>query len=368
LDQARRRCRSSAEALERLLERLGDLRQKPGASASQLAAAGELEAEGRRLLEQCGEPRPNWPLLETELGGQLEILGRAEEVLRQEGERYRQAVAEGEGLTMELEKLDHEVRSEGRDRPHVARAVGEAATQLEAWKTRLEALGESRIHSEGDIPPDMNGSQLCQESTEVRTKLEWARGIWRTELDLIHLAESELAAADALLRREDGRHHGHGVVADCDEGRRRLGQARDARDQWAWERVLEEARRATEAVRREASRCRRIAEEREEEERRRIAAQRAAEEAERRRIERRRRAAEAALAAARAAELAASIASRSSSWSSSQTSSSSFGRSSGSSSSRSARPSRSSSSWGGSRSGGSSFAGGGGSRSGGSRW
>ncbi|MEM9598292.1 MAG: hypothetical protein AAGD06_28770, partial [Acidobacteriota bacterium] len=336
LDEARGIAVAGVQTCRDLQDRVRGLASEAGVARDLSERCGVAVQDADELFGKADAPRPNWLTLEAD----LEAMGAALRHLASEAEADIADLAQCRTLETELaERADgllRRARTERRDRDHVERAIRDAAAKIESWRSDLASDGASGGAGSG-------GRQLLHRGRDAEQSLAHAAELWSSEADAIATAERELATAEALLRQEDGRSHGYGVVVDCQRGRRLLADARDAAAGKAWESVADLARKAAEAVREEAGAAHRAAREREQAERLRLAQLRAQEEA-------RRRAAAAAAAAAAA---------RSRSWSTSTSSSSSFGTSRRSRPSRRPRPPRRS------RSGGSSF---GRSRSGGSRW
>ena len=332
LEDTRQRARDLGRELD---GRLAELRRR----AEQRGVAAETRRNGEQtadraatLLESLSTARPHWPHLEQNLASASSFV---DSLLRQMGDEISH-LQEAEGLAQEwtarLANLQQQVLRETRDREFVAEGVAAAGEALAAWRTEL---GGEAAHREG-------GTALLRRGKQAEAKIQWAEGLWRSEMDLVRAAEAKLAGARDMLRREQRRHFGYGVVASCEDAEATLWGIEALRNRRDWQGVLDASRRATEQIQNELERCRGLARRREEEERRALEARRRAEERARRQ------------AAAAAAEVAARAAAAA--WSSSRTSSSGFGR----------RSSGFSSSSGSSRSSGSSF--GGGSRSGGSSW
>jgi hypothetical protein len=250
------------------------------------------------------------------------------------------------------------VAAEHRDRPHVGGAVAEVEGKLEALEQTF-------------ADADAGGGELLRRTREVGSAVDWAEGLWRSEMETVARVETELAAADQRYRRALGTYYGSGVSGDWQGAYDALVQARQAVANGELEEALTLARRCVERIEAEDSRARREAAEieaarlrrlRDAERAARLAAERAA----------RRAAAEAAAAAAAAAaERAARRASSSSgpSFTSSRSSYGSINRPpglGGGGGSRRSSPPRGGPSSGGSRSGGSRLRSS--SRSGGSRW
>ncbi len=332
LSETRRRAEEQASSCKGAVSKMESLAGRPGVGPELRSRSRETALATESALKAIGVERPHWPRIEQSLDHHMAMLTSTIQQIENELAAYEESRRLLSSLGGRLTTFRAEVEREQRDRPFVAQAVTQVEAVFNQWRAEVEQAGTSE--------PAQGGVEVLAQGREVLGKLEWAEDLWRSEMDLVRLAESKLVAAQDRFDREHGRNYGYGVVASCDRAQQLLEDCRRLRRHRQWEQVLELSGRVTEEVAAEAQRSRRLASEREEEERRRREAQRRAEER-----ERRRRQQEAAAAAARAATKVVS------SWSGSRTSSSSFGSRSGGF--------RSSS-------GGSSF--GGGSRSGGSSW
>ncbi|MEM6796710.1 MAG: hypothetical protein AAF725_22245, partial [Acidobacteriota bacterium] len=237
---------SAGRELDRAEARAAELRggplRQPGVSARLRA---RLEAQIERvdeLREASRAAKPDWREIAgaaVDAEGELEHL---QEIVRLEGRAYGEAAEQEEALVALMKSLATSSETEKRDRLHVAEAVGGAQELLEAFQ---EAL-----HS-----GDASGRQLLEQSQEVAGRLAWANGVWRSELDVIHQASTELRAAELKLQREDRRDCGYGVIVDCARGRSRLERARQLADSLEWERALTAAHDAAHAIDEDARRA-----------------------------------------------------------------------------------------------------------------
>ena len=332
LRQTRRRAEQQVSACNSSASHLESLRRRAGVGPELRHQGKGVVAETRSAVQAAAADRPHWPRVEQDLTRHLVLLETVTGQVEQELADYQESRRLLASIGDRLATLNAEVEREQRDRAFVAQATAKVVAAYSEWRTAVEQTGSPE--------PSQGGSALLAQGREVLGKLEWADGLWRSEMDLVRLAESKLAAAQDRFDREHGRNYGYGVVARCNTAKELLEDCRRLRRHREWDQILELSSRVTEEITTEAHRARQLASSREDEERRQREAQRRAEERERKRRQQE--------AAAAAAQVAASAVS---SWSGSRTSSSSFGRRSGGF--------RSSS-------GGSSFKGG--SRSGGSSW
>lgn len=341
LREAKEQAQGIAERLRQGLKQIDTLRRDQAVGAEARQSVVEVNELGVALLGRAEEKRPHWPRLELELSDALSRSEAAVGLCQDEIEALKQAVQLATELTGKLLELDNMARRETRDRPFVAKAVAAAEQALEGWRKTLRK------------PAHPGGRQLLAVGRNVKEKVAWADGVWRSEMDLIRLAESKLAAARDALQREHGRNYGYGVVADCRHAQGLMSQVGTLRTRRQWEDLLEHSGRILDSAHEEGRRCRARAAEEEARERRRREARRRTEERRQRQL----RQMQAAAAARAAATVLSSL--------SSGRSSSGFGRrgggfSSGGFGSGGSRSRGSGSSFGGNRSGGS--------RSGGSSW
>jgi len=340
LEAARERARELAEEVGREADDLESRAGTEGVGAELQRRVTDALAIARGALEAARVERPDWPELEAALGGQTRELEATKAALEAELGAHERARELARELESELAKLRREVDTERRDRPQVERALADAESGFESWRQALES------------EEALGGRELLRRGEEAASTARWARELWRGEMDAVEAAESELRAAQAQIERADGRGYGYGVIANCAEARRALGDAQRLRNERRWEDVLSSAREARRLAEAEVARAEREARELEEEERRRRAQRRAMEESRRRRTS-----PIAQNVAIEALSQLAGAAARSKSY---RGSASSFG----------SRPRRAPSPSRGGRSGGLSFGGGGsrGKRSGGISW
>ena len=128
------------------------------------------------------------------------------------------------------ELLGH-VRKEDRDRPHVESSVRQVAGDIENWSDELDA----------DV---RGGRDLLRHGEHLAARLEWARGVWRSEMDVVRHAESLLRAAEHAASRQLGRSLGHGIVVSSASAQSALQRARDAARRREWEIVAEASQTA----------------------------------------------------------------------------------------------------------------------------
>ncbi|MEM1180366.1 MAG: hypothetical protein AAGM22_18630 [Acidobacteriota bacterium] len=311
LDGQRQEASSGLEALLEDRRPVRESSSQPGVATTLRERTAETLRRIEELEAQAREKRPHWPELASDVADVAADLDALKGRLERESAAHRRAADQGEGLGAELRTLEDEVRRESRDRHHVAEAVADAVSLLKSLEGQLE-------------DPDVGGVDCLDTAEELRRRADWAREVWTSEIDVIRRATTELRAAEVKLRREEGRHYGHGVRPRFGEAQRLLQDAHRAAGDKAWDAVITGAHRASEAAERESRRARREAQDRELEQRRRLEA-----------AERRRRARLAASVTQAALQTAASVAvhaagqrggGRPGGWRSAGTSQSGFGR------------------------------------------
>ncbi|MDA8018272.1 MAG: hypothetical protein MPN21_12570 [Thermoanaerobaculia bacterium] len=266
LEGCKSRSQELASQVESSTEALRALRGESGVGAEAEEQITDLAKESDILLIACREPEPDsaadlpdW----TELEPRLAALRRGLADLATEVDENLASFADAGRLQPQLtsavhELLDH-VQREERDRPHVEASLRDVASDVTAWEESLE-LGE------------LGGRELLQQGEHLAARLDWARGVWRSEMDLVRHAESLLRSAEHSAKRQLGRSLGHGVAVDSSAANGALQRARDAARRREWEVTAEAAQTAQSEIDAAVSRAELQYRNRERAERRRLAA------------------------------------------------------------------------------------------------
>jgi hypothetical protein len=243
LEKARKEARAQLGRAQKNLDGIDEARKdRLGIDAELDAEITEAREETGDIEALIGEERPHW--LETRRRA-TEVATHSQELLdevHRELNQHAEAVRLHHNLAERITELARQVRAETRDRPHVAALVSDTSDALERTRTKLDE-------------PTIGGEELFVAVDEVRKWYDRAHQAWQTELDLIHQAEAELAAATRRYQQVDGTSYGYGVYASCSDAEDTLEEARQAIAARDWAAAATFAARAKRQVDSESNRA-----------------------------------------------------------------------------------------------------------------
>lgn len=252
LEGCKSRSLDLARQVDSSIDELLRRRDEKGVGTDGRRQIDELAAEARPLVAVCTEistetsmdmsnasdatgeretEPPDWTDLEPRLAALRRSCQDLAAEVTEDLAGHAAARKQTTRLTNDVHELLGHVRLEERDRPHVESSVREVADGVEQWTADLEA-------------DELGGRELFRRCEQLAARLEWARGVWRSEMDLVRHAETTLRAAEHAASRQLGRSLGHGIVVSSSSATRALERARNAAGRKEWEAVVEAAQTA----------------------------------------------------------------------------------------------------------------------------